>query len=191
MLIFGLYSTSNDQLSNLSDESWPKCKERPPKSSKNEMLIFGLHSTPDNWLSDLGNESWLKCKKRPPSHQKMKFSFLDYIQLYQSTCRATPLPCSQNETASMVPNLKPPSLPKMKLPIGCPIWNPFKHEYYRFLSIHVSSNLPKIGRQCTPLPKEWTSWIQVKVTFWFWLTFGSGWHTSLEWKSWIQVKVTF
>ena len=117
--------------------------------------------------------------------------FRKWVKIYQSTCRATPLPCSQNETASMVPNLKPPSLPKMKLPIGCPIWNPFKHEYYRFLSIHVSSNLPKIGRQCTPLPKEWTSWIQVKVTFWFWLTFGSGWHTSLEWKSWIQVKVTF
>ena len=40
----------------------------------------------------------------------------------------------------------------MKLPIGCPIWNPLKHEYYSFLSIHVYSNLPKIGRQCNPPP---------------------------------------
>ena len=79
----------------------------------------------------------------------------------------------------------------MKLPIGYPIWNPLKHEYYGFLSIHVYSNLPKIGRQCTP--PEWKSWIQVKVTFWFWLMnppprnvivgyrskwhFGSGWCT--------------
>ena len=95
--------------------------------------------------------------------------FRKWVKIYQSTCRGTPLP-PQNETASMVPNLKPPSLPKMKLPIGCPIWNPLKHEYYRFLSIHVYSNLPKIGRQCTP-SEEWKSWIQVKVTFWFWLMY--------------------
>ena len=35
MLIFGLCSTSNDWLRNLSNKSQSKCKERPPKSSKN------------------------------------------------------------------------------------------------------------------------------------------------------------
>ena len=57
MFIFGLHSTSNDQLSDPSDESQPKCKKRPPKSSKNEMLIFGLCSTSDDWPSDPSNES--------------------------------------------------------------------------------------------------------------------------------------
>ena len=52
MLIFGLHSTSDDWLSNLSDESQPECDKRRPKSSNNEMLIFGLHSTSDDWPSD-------------------------------------------------------------------------------------------------------------------------------------------
>ena len=78
MLIFGLRSTSDDRLSNLSNESQPKCKKRPPKSLKNEMFIFGLHSTSDDQLSD---ESQPKCKKWPPKSSKMKCSFLDYIQL--------------------------------------------------------------------------------------------------------------
>ena len=81
MLIFGLCATSDDRPSDLSNESWPKCKKRPAKSSKNEMLIFGLHSTSDDWPSDLSNESQPKCKKGSLSHQKMKCSFLDYIQL--------------------------------------------------------------------------------------------------------------
>ena len=45
------------------------------------MLVFGLHSTSDDWLSDLRNESQLKCEKGPLSDQKMKYSFLDYVQL--------------------------------------------------------------------------------------------------------------
>ena len=57
MLIFGLHSTSDDWLSDPSDESQPKCKKRPPKSLKNEMLIFGLHSTSDDRPSNLSNES--------------------------------------------------------------------------------------------------------------------------------------
>ena len=81
MLIFGLRSTFDDWLSDPSNESQPKCKKRPPKSSKNEMLIFGLRSTSDDWLSDPSNESQPKCKKRHLSHQKMKCLFLDYIQL--------------------------------------------------------------------------------------------------------------
>ena len=36
MFIFGLPSTSDDWLSNLSDESQPKCEKRPPKHQKLE-----------------------------------------------------------------------------------------------------------------------------------------------------------
>ena len=57
MLIFGLLSTSDDQLSDLSNEGQLKLQKRPPKSSKNEMLIFGLCSTSDDWPSDLSDES--------------------------------------------------------------------------------------------------------------------------------------
>ena len=57
MLIFGLHSTSDDWLSNLSNESQPKYGKRPPKSSNNEMLIFGLHLTSDDWPSDQSDES--------------------------------------------------------------------------------------------------------------------------------------
>ena len=56
MLIFGLCSTSDDQLSDPSDESRLKCEKRSPKSLKNEMLIFGLHSTSDDQLSDLSDK---------------------------------------------------------------------------------------------------------------------------------------
>ena len=45
------------------------------------MLIFGLCSTSDDWLSNLSDESQPKCKKGPLSHQKIKCSFLDYVQL--------------------------------------------------------------------------------------------------------------
>ena len=57
MLVFGLCSTSDDWLSDLSDESQAKCKRRPPKSSKNKMLVFGLHSISDDQPSNLNNES--------------------------------------------------------------------------------------------------------------------------------------
>ena len=63
MLVFGLCSTSDDQPSNLSDESCPKYEIMAAKLSKNEMLIFGLHSTSDDWLSNPSDESCLKCKK--------------------------------------------------------------------------------------------------------------------------------
>ena len=51
MLIFGLHSTSDDQL------GWSILKPHPPtlSSQKNEMLIFGLRSTSDDqpgWLID-------------------------------------------------------------------------------------------------------------------------------------------
>ena len=57
MLVFGLRSNSDDQLSNPSNESQPKCDKMPPKSSQNEMLIFGLHSTSDDWPCHPSNES--------------------------------------------------------------------------------------------------------------------------------------
>ena len=78
MLVFGLCSTSDDRP---SDQKSTKMHKKPPKSSKNEMLIFGLHPTSDDRPSFPSNESQPKCKKGPPSHQKMKCSFLDYIQL--------------------------------------------------------------------------------------------------------------
>ena len=81
MLIFGLRSTSDDWLSNLSDESHPKCKKLATKLSKNEMLIYGLCSTSDDQLYNPSDKSHPKCKKWLPNHQKMKCSFLDYIQL--------------------------------------------------------------------------------------------------------------
>ena len=68
MLVFRLLSTSDDWLSDLTDERQLKCEKRPPKSSKNKMLIFGLHSTSDDQPSNLSDESQLKCKKAPLSH---------------------------------------------------------------------------------------------------------------------------
>ena len=72
MLIFGLCSTSDDWLSNLSNKSPPKCKQMTTKSSKNEMLIFELHSTSGDQLSDPSNKSQPKCKKWPPNENEMK-----------------------------------------------------------------------------------------------------------------------
>ena len=68
MFIFGLRSTSNDQLSDLSKKCRPKCKKNkkgPLKSSKNKMFIFGLHSTSDDRPSNLS-------KKRRPKRKKLK-----------------------------------------------------------------------------------------------------------------------
>ena len=59
-------------------------KKRPLSHQNNEMLIFGLCSTSDDWLSDLSKKKSTEMQKRPPkssNHQKMKCSFLDYIQL--------------------------------------------------------------------------------------------------------------
>ena len=58
-----------------------KLEKRPPRSLKNEMFIFGLRSISDDWLSNPSDEHQLKCQKGPPCHQKIKFSFLYYVQL--------------------------------------------------------------------------------------------------------------
>ena len=78
MLIFGLRSTFGDR------PGWSKDLNpvlHPSPAKKNKMLVFGLHSTSDTEPSYLSDESQLKCKKGPLSHQKMKCSFLDYVQL--------------------------------------------------------------------------------------------------------------
>ena len=61
---------NDDWLSHLSDESQPKCKKSPFKSSKNEKLIFILCLTSDDWPSDPSNKSRLKRKNRPPKSSK-------------------------------------------------------------------------------------------------------------------------
>ena len=72
---------NDDRLSHLIDEIQPKCEKSPPKSSKNEKLIFILRLTSDDWPSDPSNKSQPNCKKGPLSHEKMKFLFLDYVQI--------------------------------------------------------------------------------------------------------------
>ena len=107
MLIFGLCLTSDDQTGWLMNLN-PICHPSPAK--KNEMLIFGLHSTSDDWRGWSINSNhihypspankwnahfwitfnfrWsarlvdgLKPHPAPLSSQKMKCSFLDYVQL--------------------------------------------------------------------------------------------------------------
>ena len=67
MFIFGLCSTSDDQLSDPSKKRRPKCKKwkRPPKAMENQMFIFGLRSTSDDQQSD-------PSKKCQPKHKKTK-----------------------------------------------------------------------------------------------------------------------
>ena len=88
MFIFGLHSTSDDWPSDQSDECQMKCKKkqtkRSPLSLKNKILIFGLCSTSHDKPSNLSDKRRLKHKKnerRPLCHQKIKCSFLDYVQL--------------------------------------------------------------------------------------------------------------
>ena len=86
MFIFGLCSTSDDWPSNMSKKCQPKHKimKKAPKSSKNKMFIFGLRSTSDGRPSDPSKKhrpKWTENNKGPLSHQKIKCSFLDYVQL--------------------------------------------------------------------------------------------------------------
>ena len=52
MLIFGLHSTSDDWLSDLSNESCPKCKKMAAKSSKNKMQFTHPHPPQTRWRWD-------------------------------------------------------------------------------------------------------------------------------------------
>ena len=61
-----------------------KKQKRPPKSSKDNMFIFGLRSISDDQPSSLSTKHQPKSKKNqkgPLSLQKIKCSFLDYVQL--------------------------------------------------------------------------------------------------------------
>ena len=93
MFIFGLLSTSDDQSSNRSKKCWPKCKKwkRPPKSLKNQMFIHFWITFNFWWLAKQSEQKkstkMQNNKKGPLSHQKIKCSFLDYIQLLM-ICRA-------------------------------------------------------------------------------------------------------
>ena len=83
MFNFGLRSTSDDRLSNLSKKCQPKCKKmkKAPCHQKIkcsildyvQLLMIGqvIQATKVNW----------NAKKGPLSHQKMKCSVLDYAQL--------------------------------------------------------------------------------------------------------------
>ena len=86
MFVFRLCSTSDDRPSNLSKKHRPKKKKKWKillKSSKNKMFIFGLCSTSDDWPIDPSKKCWPNHKKQkgPLSYQKIKCSFLDYVQL--------------------------------------------------------------------------------------------------------------
>ena len=55
------------------------------KWSKNEMLVFRLCSTSEEWPSNLSNKKCPKWSKNGCQNgQKMKHSFLDYVQLLRS-----------------------------------------------------------------------------------------------------------
>ena len=67
------------------DQNTKKWK-KTPISMKNKMFVYGWRSTFDDQLSDQSNKHWLKCNKNkqtkgPLCHQKIKCSFLDYVQL--------------------------------------------------------------------------------------------------------------
>ena len=87
MFSFWITFNFNDQRSNPSKKRQLKCKKNKkglPKSLKNKMFIFGLHSTSDDRPSDSEQKMLTEMqnnKKGPWSHQKIKCSFLDYIQL--------------------------------------------------------------------------------------------------------------
>ena len=82
ILIFALHSTSDDQLSDLSDKSQMKCIKRPLSHQKKKCSFLDYVQ-----LLMIGQVIWaMKVdqnakKKGPLSHQKMKCSFLDYVQL--------------------------------------------------------------------------------------------------------------
>ena len=82
MLVFGLCSTSNDWLSNLSNESQPKCKKAPPPSHQKMKCLF-LDYVHILMIGQVIRVTVVdqNAKIGPLSHQKMKCLFLDYVQL--------------------------------------------------------------------------------------------------------------
>ena len=88
MFIFGLHSTSDDRLSDLSKKRQPKHKKmqkRPPKSSKNKMSFL-------DYIQLLMIGRAIRAKNldqnaKNVSHRKIKCLFLDYIQLLMTAKR--------------------------------------------------------------------------------------------------------
>ena len=87
MFIFGLHSTSDDQLRNLSYERQPKCKKmkKDPLCHQKikclfldyiQLLIIGRAISASNV-----DQNPKKMKGGPLCHQKRKSSVLDYVQL--------------------------------------------------------------------------------------------------------------
>ena len=86
MFIFGLHSTPDDWPSDPSKKHRPKHnkQKRLPKTSKNKMFIFFITFNfwwSAEWSKQKKSTKTQKNKKGPLSHQKIKCSFLDYVQL--------------------------------------------------------------------------------------------------------------
>ena len=86
MLIFGLRSTSDDWLSNLSNESRLKCDKSPPKSIKMKNSFLYYVQLPMIGQVIQATKVDQNAKKRLLNQQKMKCLFLDYIQLLMIGC---------------------------------------------------------------------------------------------------------
>ena len=88
MLIFGLCSTSDDQLRDLSDECWPKCKKKKKGPWGHEKIkcsfldyVQLLMISQVIWVTNVNQNAKKKMKKGPLCHWKIRCSFLDYVQL--------------------------------------------------------------------------------------------------------------
>ena len=84
MFIFGLRSTCDDQLSDLSKKCWPKNIEGPLSHWKIKCSFFNyIQLLMIDWAIRAKNvdQNTKKTKKGPLSHWKIKCSFFDYIQL--------------------------------------------------------------------------------------------------------------
>ena len=82
MLVFGLYSTSEEWPSNLSNKSCPKCEKMAAKMVKKWNAHFWIMF---NFWGVAKQSEWQKLPKTWKNGwqngQKMKCSFLDYVQL--------------------------------------------------------------------------------------------------------------
>ena len=86
MFIFGLCSTSDDRLSDLSKKHWPKCK----KNKKGQLSHQTIKCSFQGYIQLLMIGRVIQAKtltkmkkneKGPLSDQKIKWSFLDYVLL--------------------------------------------------------------------------------------------------------------
>ena len=91
MLIFGLCSTSGDQLCNPSNKSRLKCGKKGPLShQKMNYSFFILRSTSDDQPSDLSDKSWSKCIKWHVVSARVFCCFSLGLLLFQSGSSVCP-----------------------------------------------------------------------------------------------------